>query len=552
MSGSLRYFHYMTGKQNIHFRSMEFQSLLLEMGEQRSTSLLFNLIVNRLFQFDDVSLARMWLVKKGDVCSSCLMIDECECSDKCLHLVASAGHSVVNQEDWSRLNGRFSRFPMGCRKVGHIAESGRPVVVESIPDDSKWIIDRKWAEREGIHGFAGHPMQFHGEVLGVLAVFTKNRMTQPNLDILNIITNHSATALANARAFEKIEELTRDLKQENKYLRKELLEEKSHGGFIGQSAALERIVQQIELVAPTDANVLIQGESGTGKELVARELHQRSARGSKPLIKVNCASIPKELFASEFFGHAKGAYTGAHASREGKFGAANNGTLFLDEVGEIPLELQAQLLRVLQEGEYERVGEEKIRKVNARIIAATNRDLLEEVKAGRFREDLYFRLNVFPITVPPLRERKDDIEPLANHFLQRSLTAMKRPVIQFSADQLAKLASYSWPGNIRELQNIVERFAISSLSNSAQLEITEEFIKTSPQIAHHCALDSESSLLTEEEMVQFQIKNIEKALTLCNGKIYGKDGAAALLRMKPTTLATRIKKMNISRHPQDS
>lgn len=538
----------MADKHNFHFISMEFQSLLLEMGEQRSTSLLFNLIVNRLFQFDDVSLARMWLVKEGDTCSSCLMVSECKDRNKCLHLVASAGHSVINQKDWSRLNGRFSRFPMGYRKVGHIAASGHPVIVESIPDDSKWIIDRKWAEREGINGFAGHPMQFHGEVLGVLAVFTKSRMTQPNLDVLNIITNHSANALANARAFEKIEELTKQLTKENDYLRSELFEAKSSGGFIGQSAALEWIVQQIDLVAPTDANVLIQGESGTGKELVARELHQKSSRSSKPLIKVNCASIPKELFASEFFGHAKGAFTGAHTSREGKFGAANNGTLFLDEVGEIPLELQAQLLRVLQEGEYERVGEEKIRKVNARIIAATNRDLLEEVKAGRFREDLYFRLNVFPITVPPLRERKDDIEPLANHFLQRSLTTMRRPVTQFTADQLAKLTSYSWPGNIRELQNIVERFAISSLSSSAQLELTEDFIKTSPQITHHCDFNQEESPLTEDEMVTFQIKNIEKALRLCNGKIYGKDGAAALLQMKPTTLATRINKMKISRH----
>lgn len=526
---------------------MELQSLLLEMGEQRSTSSLFRLIVNRLFQFDEVSLVRIWLVKKGDICSSCLMLKECQQSHRCLHLVASAGRSVVNKdEDWSRLDGKFSRFPMGCRKVGHIAASGQPVVVKSVPEDSKWIIDKGWAKREGINGFAGHPMQFHGEVLGVLAVFTKTQITQPVLNELNIITNHSATALANARAFEKIEELTKQLKNENKYLREELSEVSLHGEFVGHSAALQRIVQQIDLVAPTEANVLIQGESGTGKELVARELHRRSNRSSKPLIKVNCASIPKELFASEFFGHAKGAFTGAHTHREGKFGAANNGTLFLDEVGEIPLELQAQLLRVLQEGEYERVGEEKVRKVNARIIAASNRDLLKEVKADRFREDLYFRLNVFPITVPPLRERKEDIEPLANHFLQRSLIGMKRPVIQFSPDQLATLSAYSWPGNIRELQNIVERFAISSISESAQLDLTDGFTKTSPQIARNYNLDDQP-LLTEEEMVQLQVKNIEKALNRCNGKIYGKNGAAFLLGMKPTTLATRIKKMKISR-----
>ncbi|KAF1076313.1 sigma 54-interacting transcriptional regulator [Halodesulfovibrio sp. MK-HDV] len=537
----------MTGKQTFHLKNMELQSLLLEMGEQRSTSSLFSLIVNRLFQFDDVSLVRIWLVKKGDICSSCRMLKECQQRDTCLHLVASAGHSVVNKnEDWSRLNGKFSRFPMGFRKVGHIAASGQPVIVKSVSEDSKWIVDREWTKREGINGFAGHPMQFHGEVLGVLAVFTKSQITQPILDELNIITNHSATALANARAFEKIEELTTQLKKENKYLREELSESSLHGGFIGHSAALQRIVQQIDLVAPTEANVLIQGESGTGKELVARELHRRSNRSSEPLIKVNCASIPKELFASEFFGHAKGAFTGAHTHREGKFGAAHNGTLFLDEVGEIPLELQAQLLRVLQEGEYERVGEEKVRKVNARIIAASNRDLLEEVKAERFREDLYFRLNVFPITVPPLRKRKDDIEPLANHFLQRSLTVMKRPVVQFSSDQLATLSTYNWPGNIRELQNIVERFAISSISESAQLDLTDGFTKTSPDSPETGAVDGDQ-LLTEEEMVRLQVKNIKRALKRCNGKIYGETGAAHLLGMKPTTLATRIKKMKISR-----
>jgi transcriptional regulator with GAF, ATPase, and Fis domain len=527
---------------------MEIQSLLLEMGEQRSTATLFRLVVDRLSFFEEIALARIWLVQEGDVCSSCFMAEECTSRAFCLHLVASAGRfSCHDASDWTRVDGKFRRFPMGIRKVGHIAATGQAVVVESIPHDSIWIAHPEWAKEEGINGFAGQALRFHDEILGVLAVFTKTRITQAALDILNIIANHAATAIANARAFEQIEGLKKRLEAENSCLREELVEATSYGGFIGRSLALQRVVQQIDLVAPTNANVLIQGESGTGKELVARELHQRSNRSGKPLIKVNCASVPKELFASEFFGHVKGAFTGAYASREGKFGAANQGTLFLDEVGEIPLELQAQLLRVLQEGEYERVGEEKIRKVDARIIAATNRDLQKEVDAGRFREDLYYRLNVFPITVPPLRSRREDIAPLAEHFLRRFLIDMKRPVLRFSAAQLAQLESYVWPGNVRELQNIVERFAISSTAGPGSIELFGGFGENRQSCLGNANQESSDTLMTEDEMVRLQARNIDKALRRCKGKIYGPDGAAVLLGLKPTTLATRIKKLNIQR-----
>ncbi|MGE4422091.1 MAG: sigma 54-interacting transcriptional regulator [Pseudodesulfovibrio sp.] len=532
--------------QTFHFGNRRIQSLLLAMVGQRSTDALFSLIVDRLSSFEDVSLARIWLIKEGDVCDACLMAGECPSRELCLHLVASAGRSSrQGGRDWGRMDGTFRRFPMGVRKVGHIAATGQPVVVESIPDDPTWIAHPEWARAEGIVGFAGQPMRLHGEILGVLAVFTRSRVTQTSLDILSIIANHAATALANARAFEQIEALKSQLEAENSYLREELNEAGSYGGFIGRSLALRRIIQQIDLVAPTDANVLIQGESGTGKELVARELHQRSRRRSgRPLIKVNCASVPKELFASEFFGHVKGAFTGAHASREGKFGAADRGTLFLDEVGEIPLELQAQLLRVLQEGEYERVGEEKVRAVDARIIAATNRNLQKEVEAGRFREDLYFRLNVFPITVPSLRSRPEDIAPLAEHFLKRSLAAMNRPALRFSQAQIAQLEGYDWPGNVRELQNIVERFAITSAAGPAQVEL---FAHAGEEAGPCSPAAGDPLPLTEAELVRLQADNIEKALARCGGKIYGADGAAALLGVKPTTLATRIRKFGIRR-----
>jgi transcriptional regulator with GAF, ATPase, and Fis domain len=527
---------------------MEIQSLLLAMGEQRATASLFRLIVDSLSLFQDVALVRIWLIRPGDICSSCDMAGECSNREACLHLVASAGRSSRDpSREWNRIDGKFRRFPMGIRKVGHIAASGQALVVESIPDDSHWIAFPEWAREEGINGFAGQAMRFHDETLGVLAVFTKSCITQPALDILNIIANHAATALANARAFERIEELKGQLEAENTYLREELVEATSYGGFIGRSLALQRIVQQIDLVAPTNANVLIQGESGTGKELVARELHQRSSRSDRPLIKVNCASIPKELFASEFFGHVRGAFTGAYANREGKFGAAHHGTLFLDEVGEIPLELQAQLLRVLQEGEYERVGEERVRKVDTRIIAATNRDLQKEVEAGRFREDLFYRLNVFPLSVPPLRARKEDIIPLAEHFLKRFLTDMNRPVRGFTPSQIRQLESYDWPGNVRELQNIVERFAISSLAGTAHSDLFGICAAEPGAALKALQVDGGEELLTEKDMIQLQIRNIKKALSLCKGRIYGADGAAALLGLKPTTLATRMKKLNISR-----
>ena len=537
----------MADEQTFHFRNKKIQSLLLEMGQQRTTESLFTLIVNRLAQFPNISLARIWLIKDGDICNSCPLRYECLNQEKCLHLVASAGQSVLDSvTDWTRIDGDHRRFPLGARKVGHIAATGTPVIVKSISKDSKWILHQDWAKQEGINGFAGQPMVYHGKTMGVLAVFTKSEIAQPALDILNIISNHAAAALVNARAFEKIEELSRRLESENSYLREELLSSTSFGGFIGQSAPLQRIIQQIDLVASTDASVLILGESGTGKELVARELHQRSARRSSPMIKVNCASIPKDLFSSEFFGHVKGAFSGAVENRVGKFGAAHTGTLFLDEIGEIPLEQQAHLLRILQEGEYERVGEEKTRKVDVRIIAATNKDLKTEVENGRFREDLYFRLNVFPIDVPPLRERKEDIVLLANHFLKQFLVEIKRPVFQFTDAQLQKLAQYSWPGNVRELQNIVERFAITSSSEPRNLVFFNCLKSERSPVEKVQTTDSNEQILTEQEMGQLQKENIERALKLCRGKIYGADGAAELLGLKPTTLVSRIKKMNIN------
>lgn len=525
--------------------------LLLEMAQQRTTNTLFDIVVSRLANFPTVALARIWVLKPGDKCHDCFVRSECLDQTNCLHLVASAGQSACDPElQWVNIHGQYSRFPLGIRKVGYIAATGKPVVVEQIDKNSKWIANIDWAHQEQIEGFAGQPLVFQGKVLGVLAVFTKTCLTPSVLDILRVIADHAAAALANALAFEEIERLKKKLELENTYLREELFDVTAFGGFVGKSNLLRQALNQIELVAPTNASVLILGESGTGKELVAREIHHRSTRKDKPMIKVNCASIPKDLFDSEFFGHARGSFTGAFAEREGRFSAADGGTLFLDEIGEIPLEHQSKLLRVLQEGEYERVGENRTRKTNARIIAATNKNLETEVKAGRFREDLYFRLNVFPIKVAPLRERKEDIEPLANHFLQMVLRDMNRPEKRLTMRHLQQLQGYDWPGNVRELRNIIERTAILADSGPLRWQLPDAIAEVVDIIdtttaGHATTTGGISMIRTEKEMLEFQRENIGAALKHCKWKIYGADGAAMLLGIKPTTLATRIKKMNL-------
>ncbi|MBI4642095.1 MAG: sigma 54-interacting transcriptional regulator, partial [Candidatus Tectomicrobia bacterium] len=457
----------------------EFESLkglLLDMAQERSVARLLQMIVSRLAERPHIALARIWLIQPGDICLSCPLRAECPDQTSCLHLVASAGHSLAEQgADWSRISGDFRRIPLGIQKVGHVAATSEAVLVEDIRQDSDWIARPEWAQREEIRGFGAQPFVYKGEILGVLAVFTRippvTRPRQEGMIWLRMIADHAAAAIANARAFEKIERLQAQLELENAYLREEAVEAQAFGEIIGQSPALGSVLQQIDLVAPTDASVLITGESGTGKELVAREIHKRSRRSERPMIKVNCASIPRELFESEFFGHVKGAFTGALKDRAGRFQLADRGTLFLDEVGEIPRELQSKLLRVLQEGEYERVGEETTRRVDIRIIASTNRDLKREVEGGRFRQDLYYRLNVFPIEVVPLRYRKEDIPFLAAHFLELVAKKMRRPRLRLTQANLLELQRYDWPGNIRELQNVIERAVITSPSGVLRFDL---------------------------------------------------------------------------------
>ncbi len=518
------------------------KGLLLDMATERSLDTLLLLVVRRLAARPPIALVRIWLVGPGDICAVCPMRAECPDQTACLHLVASAGTpSAESGEDWSRLDGHFRRFPLGVRKVGQIAATRQAIVIPDLAADGTWIARPDWARREGIRGFHGQPIIHRGDVMGVVAVFARIPVPAAAPPWLRILADHLGTAIANARAFEEIHRLRRQLERENTYLRQELTDAQTFGRIVGHSPALRNVLQQIELVAPTDATVLILGESGTGKELVAREIHARSVRRDRPMIKVNCASVPRELYESEFFGHVKGAFTGALRDRVGRFELAHGGTLFLDEVGEIPIELQPKLLRVLQEGQFERVGEERTRTVDVRIIAATNRDLRREVEAGRFRQDLYYRLNVFPIEVIPLRQRQEDIPVLTAHFLEQSARKLNLPTPRVTPADVLPLQSYSWPGNARELQNVVERAVISARFGPLQFLLPEA--PAAPTATPPGP--SLDDIVPEAEMSRRERDNMRIALKKTGGKIYGHGGAAELLGMKPTTLASRVQKLGL-------
>jgi len=346
----------------------------------------------------------------------------------------------------------------------------------------------------------------------------------------------------------KGERLRRQLELETACLHEQVKERLPFGKIVGRSPALQEVLQQVELVARTDAAVLLTGESGTGKELVARAIHDRSPRRNHALVTVNCASIPRELFESEFFGHVRGAFTGALRDRTGRFQLAHKGTIFLDEVSEIPLELQGKLLRVLQERQVERVGEEQLREVDARVIAATNRDLQDEVEGGRFRGDLYYRLCVFPIELPPLRERREDIALLAADFLEVAARRLNSPELQLTDHALEQLTAYDWPGNVRELQNVIERAVILSQRGPFRVDpvlqgsrATSRGVRTLPL---NNLAETRSGVLSEAEMSLRARDNILAALERTGWKI---SGAARMLGVKPTTLASRLKRLGIER-----
>lgn len=397
--------------------------------------------------------------------------------------------------------------------------------VHTVDDDVFWNRQGKPVDVE----YTSTPIEENGEIVGVVVVFRD--ISQKKADRRRLLA-----------ALEEVQSLKNRLELENAYLQEEISSEYNHHRIIGRSLGVQNTIRQVQMVAPTDATVLIFGESGTGKELIARSIHEASQRSQRPLIRVNCAAIPADLFESEFFGHVKGAFTGATGDRPGRFELADGGTLFLDEVGEIPLHLQGKLLRVLQEQQFERVGDAATRTVDVRIVAATNRDLRALVGRGEFREDLYFRLNVFPIHSVPLRERKEDIPMLAQMFLEKAARRAHKPNVRMPLGEVEKLANYHWPGNIRELENVIERQVILARGDAVRVD---DVVAPSAAPAERQPAPPGAGIEMEEDLQRRQRRNILLALERCEGKVFGRGGAAELLGVKPTTLASRIKKYRI-------
>lgn len=545
------------------------QSLALSVAQARSPQDVLREIVAGLSLNEGVALTRVWLVERG------------EGGEQYLQLKASVGASQAQPGlRWDRTDGEHGRVPIRYGKIGRIAASKSPLLLQRGAPD--WLLKPAWADAEGIESFAGQPLCFGGELLGVLAVFSRRRIEPRELGWLRVFADHAAVAIGNARAFQEIAALKERLRQERDYLRQAVRDALHPGGLVAESAPMQQLLHQVSAVAQTDANVLIQGESGVGKELIASSLHEQSARADGPLVKVNCASIPRELFESEFFGHVRGAFSGASRKRDGRFLLADGGTLFLDEVGEIPLDLQGKLLRVLQEGTFEPVGDDRTRKVHVRLIAATNRDLMREVDAGRFRLDLYYRLCVFPLHLPPLRQRREDIVPLARQFLRTAALRFGNTPPPLSAEAESALRAYHFPGNVRELQNIIERAVVMQRVDGGPLRLSltpmapptdrgrtpldapayherdrdlprEAGVIPAPAHGDHPPAIIQPATVPGTEIIPaatwrtLERLNLVRALERCQWRVAGEHGAAKLLGLKPSTLTYQMKAHNIER-----
>ena len=459
------------------------------------------------------SLARIWLVRATE--------------PRMLVLAASAGIT-------ERLDGTRSRVPFGSLKIGQIAESGAAVVTSELAEDPRFV-DKPWIAENRLRAFAGYPLRYGEELLGVLAVFTPKAISDAERGRLELFVAQGSVAIKNAALFASVNELTRRLEAENRYLKEEL-HAWAPAGMVGRSAALTKALGEVDRVAQTSSTVLLQGETGTGKELFARAVHEKSPRKNGPLVKVNCGALVAGLVESELFGHEKGAFTGAVQRRVGRFELADHGTIFLDEISELPLEAQTKLLRVLQEHEIDRVGGTHPIRVDARVVVATNRDLGAEVKAGRFRSDLYYRLAVFPIAIPPLRDRRDDIPLLVDAFLARLGKRFGTPEKHIDEDALSYLQAYPWPGNVRELENVLERAVV--LARGAAITMADLPELSAPEPAATAPVEGEAGLPLKDRVNGYEKSILVDALRLANGN---QSEAARLLRTSRATLQYKLK-----------
>lgn len=435
---------------------------------------------------------------------------------------------------------RVGRIPYPRGLTWKIITDGKPRYCADVDQDKTIGASAKEA---GIKSYLSMPVFFEGKSVGTINVSSlhKNAFNKEEIQLLKNVAQQIGTAINNAqqaealkRALSEVEELKNRLQAENIYLREEIKTEYNFEEIIGRSSALMNVLRKVEHVAPTEATVLIQGETGTGKELIARAIHNFGLRKDRPLVKVNCPALPAGLIESELFGHEKGAFTGALSPKVGRFELANGGTLFLDEIGDLPLELQAKLLRVLQEGEFERVGGSRTIKVSVRVIAATNRELKQAVEEGKFRPDLYYRLNVFPIFIPPLRERKEDIPVLVRHFAAKYSKKLEKKIDNISQEMMNGLLAHPWPGNIRELENVIERAVI--IAHSPVIQIDESL---------EMRLDADSDTQRGGTLEDVERSYILRILEDKGWVIHGERGAAVVLGMNPHTLRSRMKKLGI-------
>ena len=427
--------------------------------------------------------------------------------------------------------------PLEESPAGSVWETQQPTLIPDLAEERRWPKVTQCMKEDGVNSFCFVPLTTAVRRLGAMGFLSlqKEAYGETDLEFLQQVAKQVAVAVENALAFQQIAELKDRLAKEKLYLEDEIRIEYNFEEIIGDSPALKRVLKQVEIVAPTDSTVLILGETGTGKELIARAIHNLSGRKERTFVKLNCAAIPSGLLESELFGHEKGAFTGAISQKVGRFELADKGTLFLDEIGDIPLELQSKLLRVLQEQEFERLGSTRTIKINARLVAATNRNLAQMIAGKEFRSDLYYRLNVFPLTVPALRDRREDIPLLVRYFAQKFARRMNKKIDSIPTEGITTLSRYHWPGNIRELENLIERAVI--LSQGAELYVPLAELKA--------VTSAGTQPITSLEAAERD--HIMRALQAAKWIIGGPAGAAAKLGMKRTTLQSKMQKLGISR-----
>jgi formate hydrogenlyase transcriptional activator len=485
-------------------------------------------ITRGLVESAEAALARIWLYTTAESCPRCreLPVGDMSAGAPSLHLRASTG--IFDGDA-----GPHHCVPLGMFLGGRVAETRQATLINDLPAERR-VRSLPWITQHGLRAYAGYPLLFDDELEGVLGVFRLRPFEPAEFEVLGIFAAQAAIAIKNAALLEEAGRHQARLSEEKAYLEDEILQERGSGEIVGRSHALRAVLRKLDQVAPADTTVLLCGETGTGKELLARYVHVRSPRRGAPLIRVNCAAISPGIVESELFGHERGSFTGALERRLGRFELAHGGTLFLDEIGEIPLEVQVKLLRALQEGEIERVGSAAPVRVDVRIVAATNRDLEAEVAAGRFRADLLYRLDVFTVRVPPLRERPEDLPLLVDHFLAKFRGKLGKPLRRLAPESVERLRRYAWPGNVRELQNVLERACV--LASGEVVEVVDALRADAPPAAGRAPLLS----LREVER-----EHILRVLGSTHGVIQGPHGAARILGLHPNTLRSRMERLGI-------